>query len=510
MLKMRRLVNRWSITVFILFLIIKLLQFLKKLGVRASEDGWRKATRSFLRTEPSKFVLVCFGLNFDNRDKSYIVKELAEFFQQQPVLYWQIEYGRFSAKRIKKDSIDMAHAEYNPEGRLESIIPRLDGVIGFDTLTEEIKAEVIKKIIEFYNKTRDLPDKKRPRVLTNYLLKWLLHHSHYPKETRMQAKSYLNKILSANFIHFEEISKKLDSNTGRFTIPSFTRYKHPAAGLLNIICRFNQESGIDLWVQCHHVAIDGMPLQEVLQELKKKWDIKNRIKFPASLYKNNSTPVLFSTKGGDKSVYAISRVVNFFPLLRSEKTLNRKYILEGRRGVTLLMLVIWKLGNHPTFKGRKFLIPVDIRSYAGHERSLGFVIIRPSIYFNENKIENGFLEFHQEFSRQVKATIFRRSETYELLERYAILPPFLYTLSLRLIPSAVKELIGSFGITVISQAEAFIAPYSDAHSDGFIALSNITVYPKERIASCYVNIKGPKNKLEGYVKAIEEISKSGF
>ena len=510
MLRIRRLINRWNFAVFILFLIIKFLQFLRIFGIKGKEDGWRRATRAFLMTEHSKFILACFGLNFLTNDRADIINKLAVFLQRETAIHWQIQYSRFSAKRVKKDFIDIVHAEFNADGSLASLIPYLYNSESLVKLSEEVKADILQEIVKFYNQTRNLPDKKRPWFLTQYLERWLYCQRGYRKEIKIPAESYLNRILSANFICFEEIPKDDKFNSKRFEVPHFVKRKHPGAGLLNIVCRFNSDGGIDLWFQCHHIAIDGMPMQEILQRLKQEQGISGRIKFPDQLYKNNPISILSSTEKNEKGIYLIVRLVNFFPLLKVEKTLNIKYTLEGRRGVTLLRIFIWKLGNHPVFKGIKFLIPVDIRSRNGRERSLGFVIIRPSIYFNKNKPEKGFLEFHQEFNRQVKATIFRRSETYELLERYAVFAPPLYSLTLKLAPSAFREFIGTFGVTVISRAEAFIAPYSDVHRDGFMALSNITVSAKERVASCYVNIKGPKNKIEDYLKAIEEISKGDF
>jgi hypothetical protein len=65
--------------------------------------------------------------------------------------------------------------------------------------------------------------------------------------------------------------------------------------------------------------------------------------------------------------------------------------------------------------------------------------------------------------------------------------------------------MGTFGVTIINSADLFIAPYSDVHSEGFIAISNITAYPKKRLASCYISIKGPKNRINDYLMAINEI-----
>mgnify|MGYP001616986575 FL=1 len=123
MLRMRRLINRWSFAVFVLFLVIKFLQFLKIFGIKGKEDGWRRATRAFLRTEHSKFILGCFDLNFLNNDKTNIINKLAVFFRQQTAIHWEIQYSRFSAKRVKKDFIDIMYAEFNADGSLALIIP---------------------------------------------------------------------------------------------------------------------------------------------------------------------------------------------------------------------------------------------------------------------------------------------------------------------------------------------------------------------------------------------------
>ena len=63
---MRRLFDRWVPEALTMMGAIKLLQFMRLLGVRVRVNGWRKVTSIFLRGESSKFVLGCFRLKPDS------------------------------------------------------------------------------------------------------------------------------------------------------------------------------------------------------------------------------------------------------------------------------------------------------------------------------------------------------------------------------------------------------------------------------------------------------------
>lgn len=523
-LRMRRLVNQWSISVFFLLLIIKFLQLLKKLGIEPKQDGWRKVTRAYLRTEQSKFALVCYGLDFSSqiipeegnildKGKGCVIKGLADFFQQQPEAYWQIKWDSFSAQRVKKDSADIVYAEFNEEGYIRLLSPFFDlskGSAFLQGMTEELKHRLIQGAIEIYNKTMGLPDKKRPLVFKEQLGKWLLTQPGISSEkTYRQAEYFTERILSAVFIHFEEVSWQADLNYARFEPPKFIKRKHPGFGPFNIVCRLNKDTNqADIWVQCHHVCIDGLPMQELLEKLEARWGRANAVKFPPSSYKKTLIPELFSTKDGKGAVFCLNQVVNFRNFLGITTEINKENSEHMKKCITAFRLLIWRLGNHPVFQGKKFLIPVNIPARGNRERTLGFVIIRPSVYFDKHDTEMGFLKFQQEFNRQVKATIIRKSESYRLLEAYAYLHPSIYALVIKLMPSAVKELVGSIGVSIINKADSFIAPFSDVHTDGFIAISNFFTPTENKDIGCYVSVKGPADKIKDYLQAIEEIAKT--
>ncbi|MDP2943752.1 MAG: hypothetical protein Q8N49_00540 [Candidatus Omnitrophota bacterium] len=506
MLKMRRLINNWSLSVFFLFILIKFLQFLRWLGIQSEDDGWRKVTRVYLRTEQSKFVLGCFGLNFQTQDAEEIIKRLQEFFRGQPQTHWQLKWGHFSTRRITKSNIDMVKAEFKEDGSLQFIHPYFDSLakVGTQIFDQIFQNTLAEGIINAYNNTRHLSDKKRPLILKKELKKWLSAQLHSaPRNVKRKATDYIQRVLNAIFIHFEENN----SWKGPFDMPVFIKHKHPGFGPFNIICRLSTPGNkADLWIQSHHICIDGLPMQEILEELKTQWGEKSALKFPSHSNIKVNSPELCSTYDERNGVYCISKIVNFRPLLDMAAAMNKDHLSQMKRCITTLRLLIWKLGNHPFFSGKKFLIPVNIPPDNNLERTLGFVLIRPSEYFDKNDTKNGFIEFQQEFNRQVKSTIMRKSKSYELFASYALLPAVIYTIVLKLMPAGVKEFVGSIGISVINKSDVFIAPFSDVHTDGFIGISNFFTPTDDDKIGCFVSIKGPKNIIKDYLNAIEEIA----
>jgi hypothetical protein len=462
------------------------------MGLEPREDGWRKITQVYLRTEHSKFALACFGLALFSRDD--VRQALEEFFHAHPETHWQVEWGIFCARRKKKDGIDIVEAEFGADGALTGITPFFGPSTEAGKAGNKAKEECNQAFIAIYNKTRHLVDKKRPLVLKKEL------------DRLGFAREYFARLLSSAFIHFEDIASHEASV--RFSPPDFIRYKHPGCGVFNIICRLHpQAKEADLWFQCHHVCIDGLPMQEALLDFKAKWAKDKEVSFPASSCKKETIPELCSNRSGKGSTYCLYQFVNFHNFVEAAHKTNHEQTEHEKKCITAFRLLLWRLGSHPAFRDKKFLVPVNLPQRAGRERSLGFVLIRPGLFFNRDNPEDAFLEFQEEFNRQVKLTITRRSESYELFEAYALLPPFFYALVSGLIGQAAREFAGSIGVSIIDRAEFFFAPSSDIHSDGFIAIGNFFKPAEDGGVVCPVSIKGPKDKIRDYLSAIEEIAK---
>lgn len=521
-LKINALVDKLNPGTIVFFFIVKFLTLLTRIGFKPKEDGWRKVTQSYLRTEKCKFALAVFRLDLwsdskttDRRTlelaKKHLIERLASFLQQHPSTHWQLCWKRFSAQRQEKHSIDIVHVKFHKNGTLESLVPYLDPENTID-ISSQLQDTLVKGIVKGYNKTKDLPDKIRPLILKRQMGKWLLSKPELNTPgINDRSRSFIDRVLSAAYISFEKLTAtSFDMHEKRFQAPSFIKYKHPGFGFLNILCRFTSDlREADLWIQFSHVPIDGVPMQEVLRDLKRRWGVCGDFRFPSPGSKQKSTLELCSTKNAKRETYIINDFVDFRPFLKYRRELNRNYAHRLQGGITTAALLMWKLSTYRVFEDIKFAVPVDLRATTHRERTLGFVFMRPNIYFDRYRPDRGFLKFQQEFNQQLRATWKRRSESYKLLDSYSLASPAVYSLTSKLLSSVIGEFVGTLGLTIIKKADLFIAPLSDIHKDGFIAISNFFNVAEDGKKVCSVSIKGPKDKIEQYLEAIKEVAGSG-
>ncbi len=519
---MNKYTDRVNFGTAIFFLIVKFLQFLLKLGFKPNGDGWRRVTESYLRTEHSKFALAAFKLNFwsdldvegsktlDSARK-HLIERLAQFLKLHPATHWKLQWNRFSTKRQKKEFIDIVHAFFDENGNLKDLKTYFDQGEDIGSLGDaqpDAKATLIKIIIENYNNTKDLGDKKRPKILQRRINVCL---SRKPQlKDKGWAEVFIERVLSATFISFETLpSVDVGANRKRFQTPRFIKRKHPGFGFLNIICRFTEDfNEADLWFQFSHIPADGVPMQEILNDLKQQWGQRGFFKFPAPDYRENLRPELCSTKDSNGTAYHVSEFVDFQPLRKLRWKLNAQYSSQLKGSITIVALFIWKLAQHEVFKDIKFAVPIDLYSSQGQERTLGFVFIRPSVYFNDTKPDKGFLGFQEEFDLQLQTVRERRSLSYGLLESYTLTHPIMYSATSKFMLSAVGHFVGTLGVTIIKNADFFMGPLSDIHIGGFIAIGNFLVSTEDDRNICNVSIKGPKDKIADYLEIIKKIASS--
>ncbi|NJL19261.1 MAG: hypothetical protein HC901_02975, partial [Bdellovibrionaceae bacterium] len=128
-------------------------------------------------------------------------------------------------------------------------------------------------IIGAYNRSQGLADELRPRQLEAALWRWVHEGTRIPPEGQKEAVGYIDRVLAATFLHFELLPEHMaPHDPKRFECPDLLRRKHPGLGILNICCRVTADlREADLWVQASHIPIDGVPLQEILDDLKSQW-----------------------------------------------------------------------------------------------------------------------------------------------------------------------------------------------------------------------------------------------
>jgi hypothetical protein len=513
--------DKLDLGTLVFFGVVKFLNFLRKRGAAKGRDGWRTVTQSYLRTEQSKFSLAAFGLDYGSdrqgdhertwaKAKQHCVERLVRFLKRYPVFYAQLQWSRFCAQKKPKKFLDVVVADFGENGDLLLLEPQgdIDANGGtFETLPATVRTLLLQAIVRIYNKTKDEADKKRPLILKRELDQWLAGRSAaIPKEWKSMAADYAERILSAVFIQFEPVSGLPSEGSERFRVPPFIKMKHPGFGLLSVVCRFRDHlEVVDLWAQFNHIFLDGVPAQEILNELKKEWGVREDFLYPAPDDRKQKIPELYSTRDGQDGVFHVHQFLDFQPFLRARNELNRRFGGRAKQTISAAALLLWKLAQYPAFEGTKFAVPVDVRAMGTHERTLGFIFIRPGTYFDPHRSDRGFFKFQQEFNRQLFSVRKRRSEGWQLLDAYAAASPALYALTSKFLLRQLQEFAGSVGVSIIKKADFFVSPSNDGHTEGFIALSNFSLPSANGAKVCVASIKGTKEKVVKYMSALQDI-----
>jgi hypothetical protein len=515
-LKMRRLLDRWHIGAIILICVIKFLQLIKKLGFRVEESGWRKFAGVYLRKEHSKFILASFRLTcFDKNDmpkdlnvaKDIFIKKLALFLRKNTVCHWCFEYGVFRDRRKKLFFTDITEAVFNENGVLVRILPYFDDTrITFTKISDIVKDKALRKIVFIFNKNEasGIGDIKRAKVISRKLKRWAFKTSGLSYSGRRELVHFIDRILCSTFIQFDLMpDDKTELSHVRFSTPDMRSRRHPGFGLLNIVCRlFSDFEEADLWVQYHHVPVDGMPMEEKLEQLKNEWGTAGKIKFPA--LKDIKPEVRYF---GDR-IFRGRIFVSFEKLLKLRKYLNKKYYDKMGGGATVSGMIIWGLAQRQYFRETKYVITTDteVKSDLLEDRNIGLVFIRPGDFIDENSELNGFLKFQREFNHRIYSTKYGRSESSELLEIYAMIHPIVL-LSLKLfLPKAMKELVGTAGLTILKQVEVFVSPLTDLQINGFVAFGNMKVETEDGSTAGAVSFCARKEQVREYIKGFTELT----
>ena len=514
-LKMRRLIDHWNPGTITLMAFIKCLQLLKKIGFKAEENGWRKATGIFLRKEHTKFILATFRLHYFNRTKlspnietsrKVLVKRLAKFLHKTPACHWTNEAGFFMSTRKKVFFTDIVEAEFADDGKMLKLIPHFDeNRPAFAMLTPEIVKKALAQIIHQCNNTCHLRDPKRTRKIFKKISLWRKRQYKLSRSGQQELKLFIQRILNGTFIQFETLTDDPEAVLKeRLATPKTKCRRHPGFGLLNIFCRFtNNLAEADLWFQYHHVPVDGMPMQEMLHELKKEWGSCGQIQYPA--LSSQAAEMELYDFGHD--IYRARMYLCLDEFLNLRKKVNEKYYSEMGGPATVASMLLWGLAQHKELRKHKFLFPVDTSLLVDYpqDRSISLVIIRPGKFFDDTKIGKGFFEFQREFNRHLFATRLGKSETYELLELYALIHPLFYYFASKIMPKAMGELIGSAGLTVLRDAEMFISPMTDVHFNGFIAMGNMKMPTEDGGNACSISFCGSKEHVLEYADAMNNL-----
>jgi pimeloyl-ACP methyl ester carboxylesterase len=517
-IKMRRLVDHWSIGMFFMIATIKFLQFLKTIGFKAKETGWRKVTGIFMRNEHSKFILASFRINYtgehnlpENMEsaKNILIGRLADFIRRNPACHWTLEWGFFMASRKKLLFTDLVETKISSEGRMLKLIPHLDRTShDFPLLKDETKEGLLAEMIEIYNETGNISDRRRSWIIYKRLRRWARRAKGLSFSGHHELRNLIDRLMNSSFIQFDTLTSDPAKFTRcRMATPDMRRCSHPGFGLLNIVCRFTADySESDLWFQYHHVSVDGMPMQEMLQDLKKEWGAMGPVKYP-SLSSSAAKP---ESLYHGHNLFRARIYISFERFLKFRKYLNEKYYVEMGGPATVSSMIIWGLAQQKYFRERKFVSPVDTSLIMDPStgRNISFIIIRPKKFFNAAVPLDGFLKYQREYNQRLFATSIGKSESHELLELYALMHPLFYQFTSKVMPKTLGELVGTAGLTILKNAEMFISPISDLHMNGFVSIGNMAMPTEDGKTAGAVSICGSREQIHEYIKAISHLTEN--
>jgi len=521
--RMSSLIDRWSPSIFLMFVFVKILQILKTLGIRARESGWRKTMGTYLRTEHSKFALGVFGLDYlsdmptlkrlsRKKARTHLIGRLSEFLKETPSSHWKLRWDKFSVFRERRKFVDIVEVDFDSDGKLLEVVPHWDADSPpFNEIDAEKDAAIRAAVVEKYNNVRNARDVRRPILLRRDLRRWAATEtSGSSRVAELEVLSYVDRVLSGDWISFHVHEGDAPSSPGeRFIVPDFIKRKHAGHGLLNIVCRFNRSlDEVDFWFQFQHVPVDGVPMQEFLLDLKRRWGIRRQVVYPSLNPPPKPVVQRCSTSEKEKhALYQTTTLVDFRPILALRKRINAQYADRMGGSATVVSFVMWGLTMHSSLKDRKFIFPVELAECkaTGQERAPSAIFIRPSAFADPARPLKGFFDFQYEFNRRMNATRARKSESYELIELYAILFPWLYTLTRKFMPRAVAEFTGTVGLTMIKDADMFITPLSDIQSDGFFAIGNLLVDTEDGGKAGCASIRASKDKIPLYLDAFANL-----
>ena len=515
-MKLRKMVENWGIGTLTILIFMKLIQFLRFCGLRANENGWRKASGIFLQKEQSKFILGSFYLKyyreyqsvpFDLESaKAMFIHRISEFLRSKSMLHWSIEPKLFSLHRKRLNFNDIVEAEFATDGTLLKIVPYFDRTRkSFQALSQEHISGVLNEFIQYYNKLVHKKVNNIPRRMSRHLKTWIFKVRKLSFTGRFDMLELIERLMTASFINFEHLAN--NDLRKRLSTPNLKVYHHPGWGLLNMVVRFSNDfASADLWVQYHHVPVDGMPMQEILEELKKKWGTTQVLQYPALTSHEARPEVIYC----GNSLFRGRFFADFSQILALRRQLNEKYSSEMSGPATLASMLMWGLCRHEFFRDAKILFPVDIAKGVkfANERELGLLFMRPDRFFNPSDELNGFLKYEKEFNMRLSRTRTCRSESYEMMELYSMVHPIFYCFAKNLMPKATSEYLGTVGLSMMRNAEMFLAPFSDLQKRGFMAIGNLSVPTIDGGKAGAVSICGSRKEIKAYIEALSDMTQN--
>jgi hypothetical protein len=470
--------------------------------LRRAPEGWRRTVGILLRSEPTRFTLSAFGLRVpDARSPgarpealdTRIAAALLTFLGTEPDAHFSLDWRRSETRRRRTRWVDIALLRFTPDGELATITPHLSPA-AVETLDSGLRAEVDGIVLEAYNRTRHLPEVQRPTALLD---------AASAKLTSPGARAYAGRLLAACCLSTERCD--LTAPAQRFAPPDFCARRTLGFGYLSIVARPDaEERTADLWVNAHHVGLDGVPLQELITRLERAWGRSHAVIFPHPQGAGAFVGPHVCSAPGERRVDHALAFVDFSPVVALRRHLNARLRAAIGGEVTFGALLAWLLNREPEFAGVRIASTVDVAASDGYDRDVDVVVLRPADFARGDGPWDGLVDYAREFNRLIAAARTRTSPIRRGMQTAGLLPAWAHIDRIRANPAVLDDTFGTLCITIVRDAQVFVSPMSDlGMAHGFFAIGSVNLPSGDGRHVASVSVKGDAGRIAHYPAVLQ-------
>ena len=318
-------------------------------------------------------------------------------------------------------------------------------------------------------------------------------------------EAYAQRLLAASCLSFEAIDPSDPAQ--RFRPPAFAARRTLGFGYLSWVARPGAAADtVDLWVSAHHVGIDGVPLQDLLNRLERAWGAGEQVAFPPPASGRAFIGPHPCHVPGEREVDQLVAFVDLTPVFALREDLNARHAGAIGGAVTFGTLIAWLLSQEPEFAGVRIASTVDVAASSGYERDVDVVSLRAADFATGEGPWGGFTEYAREFNRLIAAARARTSPVRVGMQTAGLIPAWAHAAVVRANPASLDDAFGTLCVTVVREARVFVAPMTDLGlSHGFLAIGSARLRSATGTPVTSVTVKGVAGRIAHYPAILQRV-----
>jgi hypothetical protein len=476
-------------------------------GLRRPPEGWRRTVGILLRSESTRFALSAFGLRVPESGLAVppgrepfqfrTARALQAFLASEPDAHFALEWLPPVTNRRRIAAVDLVVLGFGNDGRLEAIDPHLADSSS-TAPPADVCARVHGAIVQSYNGTSARLEIDRPGRLLDDVRAAL------SSAGLLAYEGYAQRLLDASCLSFEPIDPADPAR--RFRPPLFAARRTLGFGFLSWVARPGAAPGtVDLWVSAHHVGIDGVPLQDLLERLERAWGAGEIVAFPPPAGRAFIDPHPCQAPG-EREVDQLVAFVDLSPLFALREDLNARHAGAIGGPVTFGTLIAWLFSQEPEFAGVRIASTVDVAASSGYDRDVDVVSLRAADFATAEGPWGGFIEYAREFNRLIAAARARTSPVRAGMQTAGLIPAWAHAAVVRANPAALDDAFGTLCVTIVREARVFIAPMTDLGlTHGFFAIGSARLPSGTGTPVTSVSVKGEAGRIAHYPAILQRV-----